>query len=41
VRSGFGVGLRIFLPVVELVRLELAFDESGSPTVLLSDGNLI
>ncbi len=41
VRSGYGVGLRLFLPIVELVRLELAFDESGSPTFYLRDGNLI
>jgi len=41
VRSGFGVGLRVFLPVVELVRLELAFDESGKPSFLFSDGNVI
>jgi outer membrane protein assembly factor BamA len=41
VRTSYGLGLRVFLPVVELVRLELAFDESGTPTLLLTDGNLI
>ena len=41
VRSGFGVGFRVFLPVVELVRVELAFDESGTPTFLIRDGNII
>lgn len=39
--QGFGVGLRVFLPIVELVRLELAFDPSGNPTFYLRDGNVI
>jgi outer membrane translocation and assembly module TamA len=41
VRTGAGIGLRVFLPILELVRLELAFDLHGSPTVYLREGNLI
>lgn len=41
VRTGFGFGLRIFLPVVELVRVELAFDESFTPKFIVRDGNAI
>jgi outer membrane protein assembly factor BamA len=40
-RNGAGVGLRIFLPILELARFELAFDEYGNPTVTLAEGNLI
>jgi outer membrane protein assembly factor BamA len=40
-RHGAGVGLRVFMPILELVRLELAFDEDGSPTMLLREGNVI
>jgi hypothetical protein len=35
------VGVRIFLPVLEIAGLELAFDESGSPTLYFREGNLI
>ena len=41
IRSGAGVGLRIFLPLFELARIELAFDESGNPTLYFREGNLI
>lgn len=40
-KSGGGVGLRIFMPILELVRLEVAFDESGEPTLILREGNII
>jgi len=40
-RSGFGFGLRVFLPIVELVRIELAFDESMTPKFIVRDGNAI
>jgi outer membrane protein assembly factor BamA len=40
-KKGFGVGLRIFLPVLEVAGLELAFDEDGSPTIYFREGNLI
>jgi hypothetical protein len=35
------VGLRLFVPILELARFEVSFDESGSPTVYLSEGNII
>jgi outer membrane protein assembly factor BamA len=41
VKEGFGIGLRIFLPVLEVAGLELAFDEHGSPTLYFREGNLI
>jgi outer membrane protein assembly factor BamA len=41
IRKGAGVGLRIFLPVFEIARFEFAFDESGNPTLSLTEGNLI
>jgi outer membrane protein assembly factor BamA len=41
VRTGAGVGLRVFVPVVELARFELAFDPSGSPSLYLREGNII
>jgi outer membrane protein assembly factor BamA len=40
-RSGYGLGLRLFLPIIELARIELAFDESGNPTFYVRDGNII
>jgi hypothetical protein len=41
VKIGTGVGLRIFLPILELMRLEVAFDEDGSPTFYFREGNMI
>ena len=41
VYSGMGAGLRVFLPVFEVARLELAFDEDGNPTFYFLDGNVI
>ncbi len=41
VRSGAGFGLRIFLPVLELARIEVAFDESGRPSFYFREGNVI
>jgi len=38
---GVGIGLRVFLPVLELARLEVAFDEEGRPTFYFREGNLI
>lgn len=38
---GGGVGLRIFLPVLELARFEVAFDEEGNVTFYFREGNLI
>jgi outer membrane protein assembly factor BamA len=38
---GVGFGLRVFLPVLELARLEVAFDENGRPTFYFREGNLI
>jgi outer membrane protein assembly factor BamA len=40
-KEGFGIGLRIFLPVLEVARFELAFDHKGDPTVYFREGNLI
>ncbi|MGQ0723521.1 MAG: BamA/TamA family outer membrane protein [Candidatus Eiseniibacteriota bacterium] len=40
-KQGFGVGLRIFLPVLEVAGLELSFDENGSPTLYFREGNII
>lgn len=40
-RTGAGVGLRIFLPIIEVSRFELSFDESGTTTLSLTEGNLI
>lgn len=40
-KEGFGVGLRIFLPVFEVARFELAFDHKGEPTIYFREGNLI
>jgi outer membrane protein assembly factor BamA len=40
-KEGFGVGLRIFLPVLEVARFEIAFDHKGEPTVYFQEGNLI
>lgn len=39
--TGAGFGLRIFLPVLELVRLEFAFDESGNFSFYFREGNRI
>jgi outer membrane protein assembly factor BamA len=39
--KGAGFGFRIFLPILELARFEIAFDESGSPTLHFREGNLI
>ena len=39
--KGFGVGLRVFLPVLEVARIELAFNEDGEPTFYFREGNLI
>ncbi|MCA9752574.1 MAG: BamA/TamA family outer membrane protein [Gemmatimonadetes bacterium] len=39
--TGAGFGLRIFLPVLELARFELAFDPDGNPTVYFREGNQI
>ena len=41
IRTGAGFGLRIFLPIVEVGRLEVSFDESGNPTFSLTEGNVI
>ncbi|MDP6461859.1 MAG: BamA/TamA family outer membrane protein [Gemmatimonadota bacterium] len=41
VKAGAGLGLRIFLPVLELVRIEVAFDSSGRPSFYVIEGNLI
>lgn len=41
IKKGLGVGLRIFLPVLEVARLELAFDPEGRPTLYFQEGNLI
>lgn len=41
VKWGAGFGLRVFLPFVELVRLELAFDEQGNPTFYIREGNFL
>jgi outer membrane protein assembly factor BamA len=40
-KEGFGVGLRIFLPVLEVARFEVAFDHKGEPTIYFREGNLI
>ncbi|HMB69465.1 MAG TPA: BamA/TamA family outer membrane protein, partial [bacterium] len=40
-KEGFGFGLRIFLPVLEVARFEVAFDHKGEPTVYFREGNLI
>jgi len=39
--TGAGAGLRVFLPVFEVARVELAFDENGRATFYFRDGNLI
>jgi outer membrane protein assembly factor BamA len=39
--KGAGLGFRIFLPVLELARFEIAFDENGSPSFYFREGNLI
>jgi outer membrane protein assembly factor BamA len=41
VKFGTGVGLRVFLPILELLRLELAFDEDGYVTFYVREGNVI
>lgn len=41
VKIGTGVGLRIFLPILELMRLEVAFDEDGRATFYFREGNMI
>ena len=41
VRGGAGFGLRIFLPILELARFEVAFDQDGRPRIYLSEGNVI
>jgi outer membrane protein assembly factor BamA len=41
IKGGAGFGLRLFLPFVELLRMELAFDEEGNPTFYLREGNII
>jgi outer membrane protein insertion porin family len=41
IRPGAGFGLRVFLPVLELARIELAFDPSGTPRAYFREGNLI
>ncbi len=40
-RHGAGVGIRIFMPIIELVRLEVAFDRDGNATFYLREGNII
>jgi len=40
-KKGFGVGLRLFIPVLEVARFELAFDPDGHPTLYFQEGNLI
>jgi outer membrane protein assembly factor BamA len=40
-RNGMGVGLRIFVPILELVRLEVGFDDAGKATFYLREGNII
>lgn len=39
--TGAGAGLRVFLPVFEVARLELAFDPRGKPSFYFRDGNII
>jgi outer membrane translocation and assembly module TamA len=41
IRGGAGFGLRLFLPIVEVARFEVAFDPSGGARVYLSEGNII
>lgn len=41
VRGGAGFGLRVFLPILELARFEIAFDQAGKATFYLSEDNLI
>jgi outer membrane protein assembly factor BamA len=41
VYTGAGAGLRVFLPVFEVARVELAFDDEGRPTFYFRDGNII
>lgn len=41
VKVGGGFGFRLFLPFVELLRIEVAFDEKGNPTFYFREGNLI
>ncbi len=40
-RGGAGFGLRVFLPILELARFELAFDQAGKPRFYMSEDNLI
>jgi len=40
-RRGVGFGLRIFLPIFEVARVEVAFDESGRARWYFSEGNMI
>jgi outer membrane protein assembly factor BamA len=40
-KTGGGFGLRIFLPVLELARLELAVDRNGTTTFYFREGNII
>jgi outer membrane protein assembly factor BamA len=41
VYGGAGVGLRVFLPVFEVARIELAFNENGKAAFYFRDGNII
>ncbi len=41
VKIGTGVGLRVFLPILELLRLEVAFDEDGEASFYFREGNMI
>jgi outer membrane protein assembly factor BamA len=41
VKGGAGFGLRFFLPFVELLRVELAFDQEGNATFYVREGNII
>jgi outer membrane protein insertion porin family len=40
-KEGFGFGLRVFLPVFEVARIEIAFDEKGEPTFYFREGNFL
>jgi outer membrane protein assembly factor BamA len=41
IKWGIGFGFRAFLPFVDLLRIEMAFDEEGNPSFYLREGNLI
>ena len=41
VYTGAGAGLRVFLPVFEVARVEFAFDEDGRSAFYFRTGNII